>query len=115
MINSNNDTTHLVGTHKQHLPYKIEKNMGDGDVNDIGVKNISTSKEYIKGILNEECFKDGRKNSFLYNFQSFLTENFKMPGSSKEFICGWGAALVNIGITFPINKIIFRQVSKMYI
>lgn len=28
----------------------------------------------------------------------------------KEFICGWGAALINVSITFPINKIIFRQV-----
>lgn len=28
----------------------------------------------------------------------------------KEFICGWGAAVINVTITFPINKIIFRQV-----
>lgn len=27
----------------------------------------------------------------------------------REFICGWGAALVNICTTFPINKIMFRQ------
>ncbi|KAH9489970.1 hypothetical protein Btru_035414 [Bulinus truncatus] len=27
----------------------------------------------------------------------------------KEFICGWGAAFINICITFPINKAIFRQ------
>lgn len=27
----------------------------------------------------------------------------------KEFVCGWGAATVNILVTFPINKIIFRQ------
>lgn len=27
-----------------------------------------------------------------------------------EFVCGCGAAIINIGITFPINKIIFRQV-----
>ncbi|XP_036144812.1 solute carrier family 25 member 51-like [Monomorium pharaonis] len=28
----------------------------------------------------------------------------------KEFICGWGAAAINITVTFPINKIIFRQI-----
>lgn len=28
----------------------------------------------------------------------------------KEFICGWGAAIINVSVTFPINKIIFRQV-----
>lgn len=28
----------------------------------------------------------------------------------KEFICGWGAAVINVTVTFPINKVIFRQV-----
>lgn len=28
----------------------------------------------------------------------------------REFACGWGAAVANISITYPINKIIFRQV-----
>lgn len=28
----------------------------------------------------------------------------------SEFVCGCGAAIINVGITFPINKIIFRQV-----
>ncbi|ESO09579.1 hypothetical protein HELRODRAFT_73742 [Helobdella robusta] len=27
----------------------------------------------------------------------------------REFVCGWGAANVNILLTFPINKLIFRQ------
>ncbi|XP_064652337.1 mitochondrial nicotinamide adenine dinucleotide transporter SLC25A51-like [Lineus longissimus] len=27
----------------------------------------------------------------------------------KEFACGWGAAVINIGITFPLNKAMFRQ------
>lgn len=27
----------------------------------------------------------------------------------EEFICGFGAAAINIAVTFPINKIIFRQ------
>jgi len=28
---------------------------------------------------------------------------------NKEFVCGWGASLVNVLITFPINKTMFRQ------
>lgn len=27
----------------------------------------------------------------------------------KEFACGWGAAFVNIAVTYPIYKMIFRQ------
>ena len=27
-----------------------------------------------------------------------------------EFLCGWGAAFINVSVTFPINKIMFRQV-----
>lgn len=28
----------------------------------------------------------------------------------QEFICGWGAAFINISVTFPLNKVMFRQV-----
>lgn len=28
----------------------------------------------------------------------------------NEFVCGFGAAVINISITFPMNKVIFRQV-----
>ncbi|XP_013390327.1 solute carrier family 25 member 51 [Lingula anatina] len=27
----------------------------------------------------------------------------------KEFISGWGAAVINISLTFPLNKVMFRQ------
>lgn len=30
-------------------------------------------------------------------------------GSLREFVCGWGAAFINVVITFPINKLMFRQ------
>ncbi|KAA0183870.1 hypothetical protein HAZT_HAZT007873 [Hyalella azteca] len=30
-------------------------------------------------------------------------------GDGREFICGWGAAVINIACTFPMNKIMFRQ------
>ncbi|XP_071542135.1 mitochondrial nicotinamide adenine dinucleotide transporter SLC25A51 isoform X2 [Panulirus ornatus] len=27
----------------------------------------------------------------------------------REFVCGWGAAFINITVTFPMNKLMFRQ------
>ncbi|MPC62841.1 hypothetical protein E2C01_056932 [Portunus trituberculatus] len=30
---------------------------------------------------------------------------------SREFVCGWGAAFINITVTFPMNKVMFRQVN----
>ncbi|XP_066149431.1 mitochondrial nicotinamide adenine dinucleotide transporter SLC25A52 [Euwallacea fornicatus] len=27
----------------------------------------------------------------------------------QEFVCGWGAAVINVSVTYPINKLIFRQ------
>lgn len=35
---------------------------------------------------------------------------FRSSSDYKEFICGWGAAAINILVTFPLNKVIFRQV-----
>ncbi|XP_059490553.1 mitochondrial nicotinamide adenine dinucleotide transporter SLC25A51 [Neocloeon triangulifer] len=29
--------------------------------------------------------------------------------SWQEFACGWGAAFINITVTYPINKVMFRQ------
>ena len=34
-----------------------------------------------------------------------LMQKLKKP----EFVCGWGAAFVNICVTFPVNKVMFRQ------
>jgi len=31
----------------------------------------------------------------------------------KEFFCGWGAAVINVSVTYPINKITFRQVHSV--
>lgn len=42
------------------------------------------------------------QQSFVNPFQSI---------NWKEFVCGWGAAVMNISITYPMNKIIFRQVN----
>ncbi|CAL7939673.1 unnamed protein product [Xylocopa violacea] len=41
------------------------------------------------------------------SLRSLLTLN---NNDFKEFICGWSAGVINVSITFPINKIIFRQI-----
>jgi hypothetical protein len=38
------------------------------------------------------------------------TTPLSVTADLQEFVCGWGAAIINITITFPLNKIIFRQV-----
>jgi len=43
---------------------------------------------------------ENRKSHF-NPFQSF---------DHREFLCGWGAAGINIFLTFPVYKMIFRQV-----
>ena len=37
------------------------------------------------------------------------TKLLQYTEEGKEFICGWGASSVNIAMTFPINKVQFRQ------
>lgn len=32
----------------------------------------------------------------------------------QEFVCGWGASFINISVTYPVYKIMFRQVKKTY-
>lgn len=42
-------------------------------------------------------------------FNSFKSTAVLGHTRRPEFICGWGAAFVNISVTFPINKVMFRQ------
>lgn len=35
---------------------------------------------------------------------------YPLIGDYREFACGWAAAMINITVTFPVNKLIFRQV-----
>lgn len=37
------------------------------------------------------------------------TKNKMTPKGYQEYVSGWGAAVVNITATFPINKVMFRQ------
>ncbi|KAG7172752.1 Solute carrier family 25 member 51-like, partial [Homarus americanus] len=32
-----------------------------------------------------------------------------LADDGREFVCGWGAAFINITVTFPMNKLMFRQ------
>lgn len=41
--------------------------------------------------------------------------SFKNPFEWKEFACGWGAAFVNITSTYPVYKMIFRQVNSDFL
>lgn len=45
-------------------------------------------------------------NEFLIKLKNDTNKN-----DLKEFLCGWSAAFVNILITFPINKVMFRQMA----
>jgi len=35
--------------------------------------------------------------------------DLEFPDDAREFVCGCGAAAINIALTFPLNKLIFRQ------
>ena len=39
---------------------------------------------------------------------------FLGPPEWREYVSGWGAAVVNILVTFPINKTMFRQMVHGY-
>ena len=47
-----------------------------------------------------------RNREFLLKFKSDIERK-----DLKEFVSGWSAAFVNILITFPINKVMFRQMA----
>lgn len=32
----------------------------------------------------------------------------------QEFVCGWGASFINISVTYPVYKIMFRQVNHLW-
>ena len=44
-----------------------------------------------------------------------LTALLKLnTNDAREFLCGWGAAVINVTVTYPVNKVIFRQVKIIY-
>ena len=54
--------------------------------------------------------KPGMPSHHLMNdFRQDSSESLLQHWQRPEYVCGWGAAFVNISVTFPINKIMFRQ------
>ena len=47
------------------------------------------------------------------NDSQYFTSKKKTPGSGRrewrEYAAGWGSGIINITVTFPINKTMFRQ------
>lgn len=52
-------------------------------------------------------------NPIISDLISFLAKTPQPHGDWREFLCGLSSAFVNITITYPINKVIFRQVSLL--
>ena len=59
---------------------------------------------------------DKLKTEECNNFSKNKIGTILKPNSNDlhELICGWGSAVINITVTYPINKIIFRQASYMF-
>lgn len=57
--------------------------------------------------------KTSYSNNKANPYAVFLQKPFLIVDNS-EFICGWGAAFINITVTYPIYKIIFRQVGSYH-
>ena len=51
--------------------------------------------------------------AYMGKFQELMPNlerlDLQLPRIEGEYVCGWGAAFINISCTFPINKAIFRQ------
>ena len=45
------------------------------------------------------------------NDSQYFTSKKKNPGTRewREYAAGWGSGIINITVTFPINKTMFRQ------
>jgi hypothetical protein len=56
----------------------------------------------------------GKKRSgFTQDTEARLVSRGNALYDWREFVCGWGAAFINISVTFPIYKLIFRQVRNL--
>lgn len=64
-------------------------------------QNINYLKEAVSTLNEDRMSAPVRTNSFQQHW--------------KEFVCGGGAAFCNIVISYPLNKLIFRQVSFLFL
>ena len=67
----------------------------------MGTKNAVAS-EFVAKEMREMASQD---KANIYSRYGTVMQQYNRP----EYLCGWGAAFVNICATFPINKVMFRQ------
>lgn len=60
--------------------------------------------------MTEQQFVEGH-----YLHKTGMSVPEKLPSHWREFICGGGAAFCNILISYPLNKLIFRQVWNVHL
>ncbi|RXG55740.1 Thioredoxin-related transmembrane protein 2-like protein [Armadillidium vulgare] len=72
--------------------------------------SISIYKEPTESFQNppEPVISASKGTSFIMSSNSGMNSRVKHE-DNREFVCGWGAAFINITVTFPMNKIMFRQ------
>lgn len=70
---------------------------------------LSTLNKHFNAAINKIhsfcAFHNPKMSSFIASYFGATTFNW------QEFVCGWGAAVINVSVTYPINKLIFRQVN----
>lgn len=79
------------------------KDVITGEAKDVNINGLPKFSDN----LTSQCYIDNDSNTVkeidsINSFQSYSNHY-------QEFICGYGAATVNITTTFPINKLMFRQ------
>lgn len=67
-------------------------------------KNEGRSLPDVKAASNNQDVNPSGQRLSIKSFMQLTSDD------TKEFICGWGAAVINVTVTYPINKIIFRQI-----
>lgn len=63
--------------------------------------------EEISPLLSSNDLPEKKNNNQVVSIGSLLKLT---TNDTREFICGWGAAVINVTVTYPLNKIIFRQI-----
>ena len=74
--------------------------------NDLIERTAESSPEQIDRTATADSERMVRNRELLVKFKTDTNRN-----DLKEFVSGWSAAFVNILITFPINKVMFRQMA----
>ena len=71
----------------------------------MGAKNIVATEFVAKEKVSRETSSQDIQNTLTNYGMVPVLQEYDRP----EYLCGWGAAFANICVTFPINKVMFRQ------